>query len=72
MNTELEALIKRYENHLQAGERYLVELRSLKLEKHIAFENQLLLNRIWKIVIKDLKKIADKQINVNQKKTSKY
>lgn len=60
MEKEIEKLIQNYKKRIQVGLKFLEEKERNGLKETESYRRQILLNTIWKEVIKDFQKLADK------------
>lgn len=68
MQHSLDQLIQKYEHHLVSGERNLRELELFGRVETTDYRTQKLLLRVWSMVLKDLKSLADKLDDDHTKK----
>lgn len=68
MQQSLEHLIQKYEQHLLSGERNLIELELFSKVDSTDYRTQKLLLRVWAMVLKDFKSLADKSDDDHTKK----
>lgn len=64
MDKLLEALILKYETLLESGMKYLSEMKS----GTSAHQTQNSINAIWKIILNDLREIAEKEKHDHKKR----
>lgn len=69
MDKSLESIIKKYERHLQAGERNVKELQSKMHKTARPLFLQLHINIVWKIVLNDLRSISDREHHESSKRS---